>query len=150
MATVRTAKREPKTVKEAWAEVASVEKDVLGSATRVAERMPAPVDVIDSSLLFATKMLRAQRDALVPLLQGVGPKTGKGKPALTPAAEAVHAAFDLAESIVETQRKVLRGLVETVTPPLARHAHRPAKATTRPRRVPSGRAPARRARKAAA
>ena len=42
----------------------------------------------------------------------------------------VKAAFDLAEGVVETQREVLRGLVETVTPPLARHAEGRARAAT--------------------
>jgi hypothetical protein len=130
MAKPRRAKPQPRSLEDAWAEAAKLEKDVIGTATRAAERMPAPVDVVDSSLLFAAKILRGQRDALVPLLQGVGPKTRKGEPALTPAAEAVKAAFDLAESVVETQRKVLRGLVETVTPPLARHAEGRARAAT--------------------
>jgi hypothetical protein len=35
---------------------------------------------------------------------------------------AVSAAYDLAERVVETQRRLLHGLVEAVTPPLARHA----------------------------
>jgi hypothetical protein len=112
----------PRSLREAWVEVAKVERDVVGTATRAVERVPAPVDVYDSALLFATRVLRGQRDALVPLLQGVGPKTRTGEPSLKSAAEAVKDAFDLAESVVETQRKLLRGLIETVTPPLARHA----------------------------
>jgi hypothetical protein len=146
----RSAKPQPPSVKDALAAVAKVEKGVIGTATRAAERAPAPVDVVESSLLFASRILREQRDALVPLLQGVGPKTRTGKPALRPAAEAVKAAFDLAESVVETQRQLLRGLLETVTPPLARHADDQAKAVTATgRRTPARRTPVRPARKKA-
>jgi hypothetical protein len=63
--------------------------------------------------------------------------------------EGPKAAFDLAESVVETQRKVLRGVVETVTPPLARHAEGRARAATAERRTTARRTPVRLARKAA-
>lgn len=141
MPKTRTEKK-PQSLKDAWLEVARAEKDLVGTATRAVERVPAPADVYDTALLFATRVLRGQRDALVPLLQGVGPKTRAGEPALKTAAEAVKDAFDLAESVVETQRKVLRGLVETVTPPMARHAEPRAKApAARVRRPTAARPP---------
>ncbi len=140
----RTAEPPMESAKNAWTEVAKAEKDLVAAATRTVERVPAPVDVIDSALVFAAKILRGQRDALVPLLEGVGPKRRTGEPALTPAADAVKSAFDLAESVVETQRKVLRGLVETVTPPLARHAEtRKAAGSAAGRRTVARRASAR-------
>ena len=147
----RTAQAQAQSVKKAWKEVAKVEKDLVATATKTVERVPAPVDVIDSALVFATRILRGQRDALVPLLEGVGPKRRSGEPALTPAAHAVKNAFDLAEDVVETQRKVLHDLVETVTPPLARHAaaRKPAISSTG-RRPAAKRAPARPAGKRAA
>ena len=144
MPKARATKTQPSSVKEAWAEVAKVERDLVGAATRTAERMPAPVDVMDSALLFASRILRGQRDALVPLLEGVGPKRRKGEPALASAADAVKGAFDMAESVVQTQRKVLHGLVETVTPPMARHAVvRKAAGTSSARRPAAQRAAAR-------
>ena len=141
MPTTRTEKK-PRSLKQAWGEVAKAEKDLVGTATSAVERVPAPADVYDTALVFTTKLLRGQRDALVSLLQGVGPKTRTGDPALKTAAEAVKDAFDLAESVVETQRKVLGGLIETVTPPLARHAAPRVKApTARVRRPAAARRP---------
>jgi len=45
-------------------------------------------------------------------------------------ADAVASAYGLAERVLETQRKAFYGFVETVTPPMAKHATR---ATATPR-----------------
>jgi hypothetical protein len=121
-ATKKTSRTPRRSIDEAWTEIAKDEKALIGAATRAVERVPAPADMVDSALLFAARTLKSQREALVPLLDGVT-KTGRKtvKPH-SPAAVAVSAAYDLAERVVETQRKVLHGLVEAVTPPLARHA----------------------------
>jgi hypothetical protein len=76
----------------------------------------------------------------VPLLDGVAPKVRKGAKARPSAAAAVSAAYDLAERVIETQRKLLHGLIEAVTPPLGGHA--PKGATTRV--APARRAPRKR------
>ena len=137
-AKTRTAKHP---VKDAWTEIARDEKSLIGAATSAVERIPAPADMVDRALVFAARTLRSQREALVPLLEGVTPKSRKGSRSRNSAAEAVSAAYDLAERVVETQRKLLGGLVEAVTPPLARHAPKahvavhaaPARRTTRKR-----------------
>jgi hypothetical protein len=149
----RTARRP---LRDTWSEIESeIEKDeaaMIGAATRAVERVPAPADVVDHALVFAAKTLRSQREALVPLLEGVTPKGRKGTSRRSSAAAAVSSAYDLAERVVEAQRKLLRGLVEAVTPPLARHAaktRRVAKASA-PRRTTRKRAPAHRTAKRAA
>jgi hypothetical protein len=106
-----------------WAGIARREEAVLNAATEAVETLPAPADVIDGALAFAARTLKAQREALVPLLQTVTPEMAMGRSAPT-VAEAVASAFGLAERVLETQRKALRGMIETVTPPLSRHARR--------------------------
>lgn len=111
-------------IRNTWSKIAKDEAEAIGAATRAVERVPAPADMVDKALVFAINTLKSQREALVPLLKGVTPKTRKGETAGPSAADAVSSAYDLAERVVETQRKLLRGLVEAVTPPLARHAPR--------------------------
>ena len=106
----------------AWSEIAKDEATFIKAATKAVERVPSPADMVDQALIFAAKTLKSQREALVPLLEGVTPKGRKGADPRQSAANAVSAAYDLAERVVETQRKLLYGLVEAVTPPLARHA----------------------------
>ncbi len=144
----RTAKR---TLNSTWSEIAKDEAAAIGAATRAVERVPAPADMVDKALVFAANTLKSQREALVPLLEGVTPKRRKGETYLPSAAAAVSAAYELAERIVETQRKLLHGLVEAVTPPLARHASRGRVVTkaVRVRRTPRKRAATHRARKVA-
>jgi hypothetical protein len=135
-----------------WSEIEKEEATFIEAATKVVERVPAPADMVDRALVFAAKTLKSQREALVPLLDGVTPKGRKGAKARPSAAAAVSAAFDLAERVVETQRKLLHGLIEAVTPPLARHAPKTrstARAAHAPR-APRKRAVARRAAKRAA
>ncbi|HVD01245.1 MAG TPA: hypothetical protein VNG93_08860 [Candidatus Dormibacteraeota bacterium] len=115
---------------ETWNEIANDEKAFIGAATKAVERVPAPEDMVDSALLFAARTLTSQREALVPLLEGVTPTPRKGAKPHSSAAVAVSSAYGLAERVVETQRKLLRGLVEAVTPPLTRHAPRPMWACT--------------------
>lgn len=115
----RSAKRP---IKNTWSEIAKEEASFISAATKAVERVPAPADMVDRALDFAAKTLKSQREALVPLLEGVTPKGRKGKTGRPSAAEAVSAAYNLAERVVETQRKLLHGLIEAVTPPLARHA----------------------------
>jgi hypothetical protein len=146
------ATRKPRrTLNSTWSEIAKDEALAIGAATRAVERVPAPADMVDRALVFAAKTLKSQREALVPLLEGVTPKRRKGSTSLPYAAKAVSAAYDLAERVVETQRKLLRGLVEAVTPPLARHASRSRVVTkaVRARRTPRKRASTHRAAKAA-
>lgn len=139
-----------RTLNSTWSEIAKDEAAAIGAATKAVERVPAPADMVDSALQFAARTLKSQREALVPLLEGVTPKGRKGSPSFPAAAKAVSAAYDLAERVVETQRNLLHGLIEAVTPPLARHAPRSravAKAV-RARRTPRKRASTRRAAKA--
>ena len=146
--TAATRRVEPKDrlLKDTWAQIDRDEKRVLKAVTKVVETVPAPADVIDSSLAFAVRMLKAQREALVPLLDGVTPTVSAGG-ALPSAADAVASAYGLAERVIESQRRALRGLVETVTPPLARHGE---KATAgAPSRVPARRTAPRRTASAA-
>lgn len=124
----RTVRPEDRLLKKTWSDIARRETAVLKAATEVVESVPAPVDVIDGALAFAAKSLKAQREALVPLLERVTPKMSMGP--VPSAADAVASAYGLAERVLETQRKAFYGLVETVTPPMARHA---AKATAMPR-----------------
>jgi hypothetical protein len=119
----RIAKRQ---TKDTWSGIAKEEETLVTAATNVVERLPAPVDMVDRALVFAARTLKSQREALVPLLDGVAPKGAKARPS---AAAAISAAFDLAERIVETQRKLLPGLIEAVTPPLARHAPKSGRST---------------------
>lgn len=126
----------------AWTEIAKDEKAFIGAATKAVERVPAPADMVDSALLFAARTLKSQREALVPLLEGVSPRPRKGAKPHSSAAIAVSGAYDLAERVVETQRKLLRGLVEAVTPPLAGHAP---KAHVAVHAAPARRAPRKRA-----
>lgn len=123
----RTAKRQ---TRNTWSEIAKEEATFIEAATKVVERVPSPVDMVDRALVFAAHTLKSQREALVPLLDGVTPKGRRGAKARPSAAAAVSAAYDLAERVVETQRKLLHGLIEAVTPPLARHAPR-TRATTK-------------------
>jgi hypothetical protein len=116
-------------LRETWSELAKDEAELIGAAREAVERVPAPADMVDRALVFAAKTLKSQREALVPLLEGVTPKGRKGARSKPPAAVAVAAAYDLAERVVETQRRLLRGLIEAVTPPLARHATRRRAAT---------------------
>lgn len=109
-------------LRETWSELAKDEAALIGAAREAVERVPAPADMVDRALVFAASTLRSQREALVPLLEGVTPKGRKGAKPGHSAAAAVAAAYDLAERVVETQRRLLRGLIEAVTPPLARHA----------------------------
>jgi hypothetical protein len=109
-------------IKSALAQFEKDEAAILGRATRAVERVPAPADMLDGALLFAARTLKSQREALVPLLEGVTPKPRKGARPHSSAAIAVSGAYELAEHVVATQRKLIRGLVEAVTPPLARHA----------------------------
>jgi hypothetical protein len=115
----RIAKRR---ITNTWSEIAKEEASFISAATKAVERVPAPADMVDRALDFAAKTLKSQREALVPLLDGVIPKGRKGANAGPSASAAVSAAYDLAERVVETQRKLLHGLIEAVTPPLARHA----------------------------
>lgn len=115
----RTVKRQ---IGNTWSEIAKEEESLIEAATEVVERVPSPADMVDRALAFAANTLKSQREALVPLLEGVTPKGRKGAKARPSAADAVSAAYDLAERVVETQRKLLHGLIEAVTPPLARHA----------------------------
>ncbi|HZS16041.1 MAG TPA: hypothetical protein VFC09_15715 [Candidatus Dormibacteraeota bacterium] len=124
-------------LKETWAQVDRDEKRMLKAVTKVVETVPAPADVIDSALAFAVRMLKAQREALVPLLDGVTPNVSAGG-TLPSAGDAVASAYGLAERVLESQRSALRGLVETVTPPLARHREK-AVATAPRRRSPAAR-----------
>ncbi|MGA7909965.1 MAG: hypothetical protein WB682_09795 [Candidatus Dormiibacterota bacterium] len=123
----RTPKRR---ITNTWSEIAKEEATFIAAATNVVESVPSPADMVDHALAFAAKTLRSQREALVPLLEGVTPKGRKGANPRRSAASAVSAAYDLAERVVETQRKLLHGLVEAVTPPLARHAPK-SRATTK-------------------
>jgi len=122
----RTARRQ---IGNTWSEIAKEEATFITAATKAVERVPAPVDMVDRALDFAARTLKSQREALVPLLDGVTPKGRRGTKARPSAAAAVSAAYDLAERVVETQRKLLHGLIEAVTPPLARHAPKPHRAT---------------------
>jgi hypothetical protein len=105
-----------------WSKIAKEEATFISAATKAVESVPAPADMVDRALDFAAKTLKSQREALVPLLDGVAPKVRKGTKARPSAAAAVSAAYDLAERVIETQRKLLHGLIEAVTPPLASHA----------------------------
>jgi hypothetical protein len=117
-----------------WANIARREEAIMTAATEVVESVPAPSDVIDSALAFAAKTLKAQREALVPLLESVTPKMATGRSVPT-VADAVASAYGLAERVLETQRKALRGMIETVTPPLSKHARRVVAAATPKRAV---------------
>jgi hypothetical protein len=132
-------------LKDTWSEIEKNEAAAIGAATRAVERVPAPADMVDRALVFAANTLKSQREALVPLIEGVTPKPRKGT-RLPSAATAVSSAYELAERIVETQRKLLRGLIEAVTPPLARHAPKGRMATkaVRARRTPRKHGPAHR------
>lgn len=129
-----TLKPEDRLLSQTWSDIARNEGAVLKAATKVIETVPAPADMIDSAIAFATRTLRAQREALVPLLESVTPKLTSDRSVPT-AADAVSAAYGLAERVLETQRKVLRGLVETVTPPLGRHAEKANGASRTPKRA---------------
>ena len=116
----QTLKPEDRLLNKTWADIARTEEAVLNAATEVVEAVPAPVDVIDGALAFAAKTLKAQREALVPLLESVTPRMATGRSVPT-VADTVASAYGLAERVLETQRKALRGMIETVTPPLAKH-----------------------------
>ncbi|HVC04723.1 MAG TPA: hypothetical protein VND88_08600 [Candidatus Acidoferrales bacterium] len=115
-----TLKPEDRLMNKTWTNIARTEERVLNAATEVVEAVPAPVDVIDSALSFAARTLKAQREALVPLLESVTPRMATGRSVPT-VADAVASAYGLAERVLETQRTALRGMIETVTPPLAKH-----------------------------
>jgi hypothetical protein len=138
---VRRVAPKDRLLNETWAQIDRDEKRVLKAVTKVVETVPAPADVIDIALAFAVRMLKAQREALVPLLDGVTPKVSAGG-ALPSPADAVASAYGLAERVIESQRTALRGLVETVTPPLARHGEKTVAVGSS--RVPSGRTARRR------
>ena len=112
----QTLKPQDGLLNKTWTNIARTEERVLNAATEVVEAVPAPVDVIDSALSFAAKTLKAQREALVPLLESVTPRMATGRSVPT-VADAVASAYGLAERVLETQRKALRGMIETVTPP---------------------------------
>lgn len=135
------ATRTKRPVRDGWSEIAKEEAALIGAATKAVERVPAPADMVDKALVFAANTLKSQRQALVPLLEGVTPTRRKGARGPS-AASAVSAAYDLAERVVETQRRLLRGLIEAVTPPLAQHATT-VRAATKP--APAHRAPRKRA-----
>jgi hypothetical protein len=118
----RTVRPEDRLLKHTWSRVARRETAMLKAATDVVESVPAPVDVIDGALAFATKTLKAQRELLVPLLERVTPKMTRGRRDVVPVADAVASAYGLAERMIETQRKAFYGFVETVTPPMRKHA----------------------------
>jgi len=124
----RMVRPEDRLLKKTWSGIARRETAVFKAATEVVESVPAPVDVIDGALAFAAKSLKAQREALVPLLERVTPKMSTGP--VPSVADAVASAYGLAERVLETQRKAFYGFVETVTPPMAKHATR---ATATPR-----------------
>jgi hypothetical protein len=145
----RAVKPEDRLLKEPWSEIARDERAVLKAVTKVVETVPAQADVIDSALAFAVRILKSQREALVPLLEDVTPKLTAGG-TLPSAADAVKSAYGLAERVLETQRTALRGLVETVTPPLARHAKKANGTAREQKRAPSGRGGARRTSEASA
>jgi len=128
-------------LEDTWAQINRDERRVIKAVTRVVETVPAPADVIDSALAFAVRMLKAQREALVPLLDCVTPNVSAGG-ALPSAGDAVASAYGLAERVLESQRTALRGLVETVTPPLARHGEKAVAGTAS--RVPARRTAPRR------
>lgn len=109
-------------LKKTWSEIAKDEASAIGAITKAVEKVPAPADMVDKALVFAAKTLKYQREALVPLLKGIGPKRRRDGSRLPSAASAVSSAYLLAENIVETQRRLLHGVVEAVTPPAARHA----------------------------
>jgi hypothetical protein len=127
-------KPEDRLLSKTWAGIARREETVLNAATEVVETLPAPVDVIDGALTFAAKTLKAQREALVPLLESVTPGMARGR-AVPTVADTVASAFGLAERVLETQRKALRGMIETVTPPLSKHATRANGASATPKRA---------------
>ena len=130
----QTLKPEDRLLNKTWADVARTEEAVLNAATQVVEAVPAPVDVIDGALAFAAKTLKAQREALVPLLESVTPRIATGRSVPT-VADAVASAYGLAERVLETQRKALRGMIETVTPPLAKHVSKANGASATPKRA---------------
>src|SRR5450631_2614568 len=72
-------KPEDRLLNSTWAGIARREETVLNAATEVVETLPAPVDVIDGALTFAAKTLKAQREALVPLLESVTPGMARGR-----------------------------------------------------------------------
>lgn len=121
----------------AWSEIAKDEATFITAATKAVEKVPSPAEMVDRALVFAAHTLRSQRDALVPLLDGVTPKGRKGAKARPSAAAAVSAAYDLAERVVEAQRKLLHGMVKSARPAPARHAPKGRTATkaTHARRV---------------
>ena len=138
-----------RSIEETWSEIAKDEAAAIDRATKAVEKVPAPADMVDKALVFAANTLRSQREALVPLLKGVTPRRRQGENTLPPVAAAVSAAYKLAERVVETQRRLLHGLVEAVTPPLARHSKGHA-ARPIPRRRPAHRAVRRGRRRVAA
>ena len=105
----------------AWSEIAKDEATFIKAATKAVENVPSPAEMVDRALVFAAHTLRSQREALVPLLDGVKPKVRKGAKARPSAASAVSAAYDLAERVVESQRKLLHGWVKSVKPAPAHH-----------------------------
>ncbi|HUZ86880.1 MAG TPA: hypothetical protein VNF26_08005 [Candidatus Baltobacterales bacterium] len=107
---------------QAWSEIAKDEANFITAATKAVENVPSPAEMVDRALVFAAHTLRSQREALVPLLDGLTPKVRKGSKPRPSAASAVSAAYDLAERVVESQRKLLHGLVKSVTPAPVRHA----------------------------
>lgn len=126
-----TLKPEDRLMNKTWTNIARTEERVLNAATEVVEAVPAPVDVIDGALSFAAKTLKAQREALVPLLESVTPRMATGVPTV---ADAVASAYGLAERVLETQRTALRGMIETVTPPMAKHVRTASGTVATPKR----------------
>jgi hypothetical protein len=109
-------------LRNTWSEIAKDEAAAIRAATKAVERIPAPAEMADRALVFAAHTLKSQREALVPLLKGVTPKRRLDGVRLPTAAAAVSRAYLLAESIVQTQRKALHGLVESAKQQPKRHA----------------------------
>lgn len=144
-----TLKKTRPTLKKTWSEIAKSEARAVGAATRAVEKVPAPANMVDKALVFAANTLKSQREALVPLLKGIGPKRRSDGSRVPNAASAVSSAYLLAESIVDKERKLLRRMVGAVKRPTVRHAAKghvvKAKASRVRRAAPRKRTPARRA-----
>jgi hypothetical protein len=57
-----------------------------------ADRLPNPVDVVDSAFGFAEKLLANQKEFVVKLVEAYRPVTGSPKPVAKPAAKATKPA----------------------------------------------------------
>ena len=116
-----TARRE---IDEAVARIRKERKAVVKRATKAVEAIPAPAGMVDGALAFAARTLKAQRAALVPLLDGYRPKAGRVVKPHSRAAIAVADAYEIAEKAVQSQRKVIRRFFERLEPARPTHAPR--------------------------